>query len=222
MKWREVPLKAILEEKFNLPTVIDNEANVGAQGEQKYGVGKGIKNQLYLSVGYGIGSGLILNKELYKGAFGFSGEVGHLSIEHDGKQCTCGNLGCWELYASEKALLEEAKELGLLQIDDIIVEAEKGNEAVIALLTKMGYYLGVGIANLTNTFNPESIVLGNQFSKLEKWLLPEIKKTVNQRSLNFHREELNILSSKLKEKSAVLGAAYYAIERFFEQFKAIK
>lgn len=222
MKWREVPLKSMLEEKFNLPVFVDNEANVGAQGEQKYGVGKGINNQLYLSVGYGIGSGLILNKELYKGALGFSGEVGHLSIQFDGKQCSCGNLGCWELYASEKALLEEAKVLGIHQMDELIEAAEQGNEAVIAILEKIGYYLGVGIANLTNTFNPESIVIGNQFSRLEKWILPEIKKTVNKRSLNFSHEELNILSSEHKEKSAVFGAAYYAIERFIEQFKAIK
>lgn len=222
MKWREVPLKAMLEQHFNLPVVIDNEANVGAQGEQKYGVGKGINNQLYLSVGYGIGSGLILNKELYKGAFGFSGEVGHLSIQFDGKQCSCGNLGCWELYASEKALLEEAKQLGFTQIDDIIAAAEVEHKEVLALLSKIGYYLGIGIVNLTNTFNPESIVIGNELSKLDKWLIPEIQKTVNTRSLTFNREELNIVSSQLKEKSAVLGAAYYAIERFIEQFKAIK
>lgn len=221
MKWREVPLQQMLEEKFGLPVIIDNEANAGAQGEQKYGAGKGISNQIYLSVGYGIGSGMIFNKELYKGTSGFSGEIGHLSIDFNGKECSCGNLGCWELYASEKALLEDASSLGYDNLDELLYEAQHGNEEVIALFEKIGYFLGVGIANIINTLNPDSVMIGNRMSRAEAWIMPAIQNTVHKRALDFQRDQLQILFAELQEHSAVRGAAYYAIDRFFEQFKAI-
>ncbi|MCR8659557.1 ROK family transcriptional regulator [Paenibacillus endoradicis] len=221
MKWREVPLKQMLEERFDFPIIIDNEANAGAQGEQKYGAGKGIRNQIYLSVGYGIGSGIILDKELYKGTSGFSGELGHLSIDFNGKECTCGNLGCWELYASEKALLEDAAAYGFENLDDLIHAAENGDERVLQLFEKIGFYLGVGIANIINTLNPDSVMIGNRMSRAAEWIMPSIEKTVQKRALSFQTEQLQFLFAELQEQSAVRGAAYYAIDRFFEQFKAM-
>lgn len=221
MKWREVPLQTMLHERYQLPIIIDNEANAGAQGEQKYGAGQGIRNLIYLSVGYGIGSGMILDKELYKGTSGFSGELGHLSIAYDGKECTCGNLGCWELYASEKALLEDAEQLGYDSLDELIAAAEQGNDQVIALFAKIGQFLGIGIANIINTLNPDCVMIGNRMSRAAQWIMPALEKTARKRALSFHSEELQILFAELQEHSAVRGAAYYAIDRFFEQFKAI-
>ncbi|GIP15793.1 xylose repressor [Paenibacillus montaniterrae] len=221
MKWREVPLQQMLHERYQLPIIIDNEANAGAQGEQKYGAGKGIRNLIYLSVGYGIGSGMILDKELYKGTSGFSGELGHLSIAFDGKECTCGNLGCWELYASEKALLEEAETLGFDGLDELIAAAEQGNDEVHKLFQKIGHFLGIGIANIINTLNPDCVMIGNRMSRAAKWILPSLEQTARKRALSFHSEDLQIRFAELQEHSAVRGAAYYAIDRFFEQFKAI-
>jgi len=221
MNWREVPLKQMLEERFDYPIIIDNEANAGAQGEQKYGAGKGIRNQIYLSVGYGIGSGIILDKELYKGTSGFSGELGHLSIDFNGKKCTCGNLGCWELYASEKTLLEDAAEYGFEHRDELIQAAENGDERVLQLFEKIGYYLGIGIANIINTLNPDSVMIGNRMSRAAQWIMPSIENTVQKRALSFQTEQLQFLFAELQEQSAVRGAAYYAIDRFFEQFKAM-
>ena len=221
MNWREVPLKQMLEERFDYPIIIDNEANAGAQGEQKYGAGKGIRNQIYLSVGYGIGSGIILDKELYKGTSGFSGELGHLSIDFNGKKCTCGNLGCWELYASEKTLLEDAAEYGFEHLDELIQAAENGDERVLQLFEKIGYYLGIGIANIINTLNPDSVMIGNRMSRAAQWIMPSIENTVQKRALSFQTEQLQFLFAELQEQSAVRGAAYYAIDRFFEQFKAM-
>jgi len=221
MKWREVPLQSMLSERYQLPVIIDNEANAGAQGEQKYGAGQGIRNLVYLSVGYGIGSGMILDKELYKGTSGFSGELGHLSISFDGKECSCGNLGCWELYASEKALLEEASHLGYEGLDELIAAAQLGNEDVLKLFDHIGRFLGIGIANIINTLNPDCVMIGNRMSSAEQWIMPAIQQTVQQRALSFHSEALKILFAELKEHSAVRGAAHYAIDRFYEQFKAI-
>jgi glucokinase-like ROK family protein len=220
LKWRQVALQEQLEAAFNIPVTIDNEANAGAQGEQKYGAGRGIPNQIYVSVGIGIGTGIILNKELYKGASGFSGELGHLSIEYDGKPCSCGNRGCWELYASENALLERAEQLGFENLEELLLAATHGDERVISLIRSIGDYLGAGIANIVNVFNPNVVIIGNRMSRAAEWLKPAVQAAVDQRTLPYHREHLQILFAELQDQSAVRGAAYYAISTFFTKIKS--
>lgn len=219
MKLKQVALKRILEQRYALPVTIDNEANAGAQGEQKYGAGRGIRNQIYVSVGIGIGTGIILNKELFKGASGFSGELGHLSIQYDGKPCSCGNRGCWELYASENSLLEQASELGYDSLESLLAAAEQGNERVRALFHEIGSYLGVGIANIVNVFNPDVVIIGNRMSRGSQWLESAIREAVDARTLPYHRAQLQILFAELQEQSAVRGAAYYAINEFFAKVR---
>lgn len=220
LEWRQVELQQILEERFQLPVTIDNEANAGAQGEQKYGIGRGIAHQIYVSVGIGIGTGIILNKELYKGATGFSGELGHLSIEYSGKPCRCGNEGCWELYASENALLEQAAPLGFDNLEDLISAAEAGNDEVRALFYKIGEYMGAGISNIVNVFNPDVVIIGNRMSRAKIWLEDAVQTSVTRRTLPYHRERLRILFAELQDQSAVRGAAYYAISKFFTKIKS--
>ncbi|WP_029192356.1 ROK family protein [Paenibacillus harenae] len=220
LKWRDVPLQQQLEERFGLPVTIDNEANAGAQGEQKYGAGRGIPNQIYVSVGIGIGTGIILKKELFKGASGFSGELGHLSIEYDGKPCSCGNRGCWELYASENALLERAALHGYDSLEELLAAAASGDENVLELFRSIGDYLGAGIANIVNVFNPNVVIIGNRMSLAAEWLEPAIQAAVDRRSLPYHRERMRILFAELREQSAVRGAAYYAISTFFSKIKS--
>ncbi len=220
MKLKQVALKRMLEERYGLPVTIDNEANAGAQGEQKYGAGRGIRNQIYVSVGIGIGTGIILNKELFKGASGFSGELGHLSIQFDGKPCSCGNKGCWELYASENSLLEQAAVLGLDSLEQLLDAAEQGDERVRALFREIGSYLGVGVANIVNVFNPDVVIIGNRMSRGAAWLGSAIQEAVDARTLSYHRAQLRILFAELQEQSAVRGAAYYAISEFFAKVKS--
>ncbi|WP_225442702.1 ROK family transcriptional regulator [Paenibacillus lycopersici] len=219
LSWSEVPLRAIVEERFGVPVTIDNEANAGAQGEQRFGAGRGIANQIYVSVGIGIGTGMILNKELYKGAGGFSGELGHLSIYADGKPCRCGNQGCWELYASENALLEQAAPLGYNDLDGLLEAAGQGNAAVLALFGDIGEALGVGIANIVNVFNPDVVIVGNEMRRAEAWIGAALQRTVDRRALAHHRGKLSILFAEQGEKSAVRGAAYYAISAFLSKMK---
>lgn len=221
MKLKQVALKRMLEERYGLPVTIDNEANAGAQGEQKYGAGRGIRNQIYVSVGIGIGTGIILNKELFKGASGFSGELGHLSIQFDGKPCSCGNKGCWELYASEKSLLEQAADLGFDSLEQLLAAAEQGNERVRELFREIGSYLGVGVANIVNVFNPDVVIIGNRMSRGAEWLGDSIREAVDARTLSYHRAQLRILFAELQEQSAVRGAAYYAISEFFAKVKSV-
>jgi len=222
LDWREVPLQDALSRAFGIPVLIDNEANVGAIGERKFGSGRGLGSMIYVSVGIGIGTGLILQKELYKGAAGFSGEMGHLSIEAHGPACRCGNRGCWELYASEQALLDRAAEAGIGEgtLDGLLALAESGDEAVRKLFADIGESLGVGIANIVNVFNPEAIVIGNTMSRARAWLEDAMIRTTESRALNFHLRGIRLLFSELGDRSAVMGAAETAIAAFFKRLRS--
>lgn len=219
LEWEHVPLQSLVGERFGVPVTIDNEANAGAQGEQTYGVGRGIEHIIYISAGIGIGTGIMINRKLYKGASGFSGELGHLSIALDGPACRCGNQGCWELYASEKALLEQAAAYGWSTFDQVVRAAGDGNGRAIALLNRIGRYLGIGIANIVNVFNPDAVIIGNTLSLAEPWIREPIRETIERRTLPYHRSGMKVLYAELRERSAVYGAAYYAINGFFDKVK---
>jgi len=220
LKWRDVPLQRILSERFGLPVLIDNEANAGALGEQKYGAGRNVNNLVYVSVNIGIGTGLILHKTLYKGTSGFSGEMGHLSIEAHGKECSCGNRGCWEMYASERALLEKAAPLGFHTLEQLLEAAVNGRRDVIELFANTGDYLGVGIANIVNVFNPDAVIIGSRMSQARLWLEGAARQAVVQRALGFHLRKVQLLFAELGERSSMLGAAEMAISGFFARVKA--
>lgn len=214
LHWEQFPLRMRLEDEFGLPVTIDNEANAGALGEKQYGAGRQSDDLVYLSVGTGIGSGIVIGGHLFRGSSGFSGEIGHTSIEANGKRCSCGNRGCLELYASEGALVEQARSIGASDFDQLIELAESGNPEALQLFHQTGEYLGIGIANVINTFNPQLILIGNQMVRAETWVRNSIQRAVRQRSLPYHREGLDIRFAELKTHSTVLGAAYYAISAF--------
>ncbi|MBW5445602.1 ROK family protein [Cohnella sp. CFH 77786] len=220
LQWRDVPLKRQLSERYGVPVTIDNEANAGALGEQIFGAGRSIANLVYVSVGIGIGTGLILHKMLYKGASGFSGEMGHLSVEAFGKPCACGNRGCWEMYASERALLDKASGRGFENLEGMLAAASAGREDVLSLFEETGEYLGIGIANIVNVFNPDAVIIGNRISQARPWIEATLRRTVVQRSLGFHLRNVQLLFAELGESSAMLGAAQMAIAGFFDRLKA--
>ncbi|MDY0393511.1 ROK family protein [Virgibacillus halophilus] len=141
LKWSDVNLKKIIEDTFQIPTKLENEANAGAHGEQLYGAGKNISNQVYISIGIGIGTGIIINQQLYKGTSGISGEMGHFTIDANGRKCSCGSRGCWELYASEGALLAAAHKAKIAEnvdLEFLLTEAKKANPVVLQLLHTLG------------------------------------------------------------------------------------
>jgi len=134
--WKNVHLKKDIESRFQIPVIMENEANAGAYGEKLYGTGKDYEHILYVSAGIGIGVGVLLNGELYLGAEGYAGEAGHMMVEINGKDCSCGSKGCWEMYASERALLAEAGTLpGIgetsLTIETLCELAESGHRGVL-------------------------------------------------------------------------------------------
>jgi predicted NBD/HSP70 family sugar kinase len=225
LKWDQVDMKQMIEKKFNIPTKIENEANAGCYGEQLYGAGKNIANLIYLSIGIGIGGGIIINNTLYTGSSGISGEMGHITIESNGKKCRCGNSGCWELYASESALLEESKAAGSfdgeLSIETIINEARKGNRQVLHLLNNIGENIGIGLTNIINTFNPEMIIIGNRMAQLENWITNPINRMLSERLSTYHKNNTNIRFSSLGIYSSALGASSFSITKFLSELKLL-
>ena len=218
LNWRNVNLKAVLQERYNLPIIIENEANAGAYGEKHFGAGKDFENVIYVSAGIGIGVGLILNGSLYKGFNGFSGELGHMTIQAGGAKCRCGNEGCWELYASEQALLRQAERLDIpsdmQDLEGLVSLAESGNEQVITLFEQTGDYLGIGINNIINIFNPQQVIIGNRLAYSKKWLKESLNKRVTNQALWFQQNDLQIDFSELSTRSTALGVAAFSIENF--------
>ncbi|WP_298825929.1 ROK family transcriptional regulator [uncultured Planococcus sp.] len=221
LKWKNLNLKLVLENRYQLPIIIENEANAGAYGEKRFGAGKDSEHIIYVSAGIGIGVGLILNGALYKGSNGFSGELGHMTIQVNGPTCRCGNKGCWELFASEQALLTAAEKMKIvspsgkeMELSDLMALAEQGDPKVIALFEQAGDYLGVGINNIINSFNPQQVIIGNRMASSSKWLTKTLTDRVSNQALWFQQNDLTICFSELSTFSSALGASAFSIENF--------
>ncbi|MEH7416876.1 ROK family protein [Neobacillus drentensis] len=213
--WKYVTLKSEIEEVFKLPVIIENEANAGAYGEKQLGAGQQFENIIYISAGIGIGVGIILNGELYQGNNGYSGEFGHMIIDVDGRPCGCGSRGCWEMYASEHTLLKLTNHKGA-SLESLIELAEKGDKETLELFEEIGCYLGYGINNIINTFNPQQVIIGNRLAKAKKWLEAPIRRTIKNHTLSFHQNEMEIHFSSLSIYSSALGVTAFAVENFIK------
>lgn len=219
--WKNTHLNMDIEESFQIPVIIENEANAGAYGEKLFGVGKKHNDILYVSASIGIGVGIILNGELFTGVKGFAGEMGHMIIRADGKKCSCGSQGCWELYASEHALLEEAENrLGTdkenLSLEQLIELAEQGNDIVLQLFHDIGEYMAIGINNMINTFNPEQIIIGNRLALAKQWMTTALSAFIKTNTLTQHQKDIKIDFSELSSHSAALGVSAMSIESFLK------
>jgi glucokinase-like ROK family protein len=228
LSWKDIPLKQEMEAVFHVPVVIDNEANAGAYGEKRLGAGQEFDHILYVSAGIGIGVGLVLNGELYRGTNGFAGESGHMTIDIDGPVCRCGNKGCWELYASEQAILEKAKQQNVISetkevsLETLLSLAKQNDQKAIQLFAEIGRYLAIGINNLLNTFNPQQIIIGNRLSMAKQWIKPAIQQALSSRTLPFQPTHLSLHFSKLSIDSTALGMALFAIEDFLKKGEKIQ
>ncbi|WP_378956782.1 ROK family protein [Pelosinus sp. sgz500959] len=231
--WENIKLKDLVEEEFQIPTLIDNEANAGAIGEKWFGLGKKASELVYVSAGTGIGAGIVINNELYRGSRGLAGEIGHMTVDVHGIRCTCGNVGCWEEYASEKALIRYFKDhatqypdsillskssseyIDNLNIFQIIDAATKGDQLAIEGFKNIGYYLGVGVSNLINAFNPECVVIGNALPLVGDVLMDELRNEVARRCFSSKYSNIKISSSELYMNACALGAVALVISRIY-------
>ena len=215
-----------LQEYFNIPVYLENEANAGALGEFILGAARDLKNFIYISVTEGIGGGLIIDKKIYKGKDHRAGEIGHMTINKHGRQCNCGKKGCWETYASTRALLntfnDTLSEINKdeiieykISLKEIINKYNDKDDIAIKIIHEYIEDLALGMQNLMYIFNPDNIVIGGDISVYEESLLKRIKKKVYENNEFYSEEDVRIQFSKLKDDSNVVGASILPINESF-------
>ena len=198
-----VNLKKILEKKFNVPVFVDNDANCFALGEAVYGSGKKHNCVIGLTIGTGVGGGIVINKKVLHGRLN-AGELGHMTIKFDGRKARSCNNGDLEEYVSTRGIMRTAKGLKAKTPLDVYNLALKGNKKAINVFEKMGFYLGIAVANFVNIFDPDVVIIGGEISNAWKFFSKSMKKTVKQRA--YVNKNPIIIQSRLKD-AAVLGAA---------------
>jgi len=228
--WNNVPLRDMIVGELGVNICLINDASAAALGEHRFGAGRGTANLVYLTVSTGIGGGIIIDGDLYNGTDGCAGEIGHMVIEAEGPQCNCGNFGCLEIMASGTAMANEAKrrigrneascisEFSGGNPDNITAEivalaAKQGDSLAFEVINRAAYYLGVGLANIVNIFNPEVIIIGGGVSKMGDMLLRPARKVVKKRAFRLPTRTARIVRSRLSDKAGIIGAAVYLIDR---------
>ncbi len=221
--WVEIPLAKMIEDEFHIPTRIDNDVRCAALGELNFGAGKGCENLICITVGTGIGSGLIVNGKLVRGASNAAGEIGHIKLQmHDGPICGCGDTGCLEAFASGPSIVAMAEEyiMGgkstkyreMANGNDItpfiVAEAAKAGDAVARrIYTKMGEYIGIGLASVVNLLNPEKIIIGGGVAGAGDILFTPLKETLKKRSMKIAGDTVEVVPAQLGNTAGVIGAS---------------
>ena len=205
-----IDFAAYLEDTFNLPVIVENEANLSALGEWAYSFPK--ENLLNISIHSGIGLGIIMNNQLITGQDGYAGEFGHTIIEADGRQCPCGNRGCLEQYASERILLKELSTLKNTKVtaEDFAVLYSQGDPDALKVMTTFTKYISIGINNLLHTFNPDTIVINSSFTMF----FPDVCEDITNRLQNTMNKYCHLVPSKLQDTSILLGGVYLCSRNF--------
>jgi predicted NBD/HSP70 family sugar kinase len=215
--WRDVPLGQRLAGalRTSVPIWIANEADLGALAEHRRGVAVGADHILFISGEVGVGGGVIVDGEPLTGAAGYAGEVGHIPVNPNGAPCGCGSTGCWETEIGEGALLRRAghsASAGRGEVDAVLREAAGGSAVALAALDDVGRWLGIGLAGLVNVFNPQLVVLGGLFGRIQPFVAETLERELDRRTLSAPRELVRIVPATLGLDAPVLGAAELAFE----------
>ena len=212
-----------IKETYDLPTYLDNDANVATLGEFMFGAGKGTENMIFITASTGIGGGAVLNGKLFRGATGNALEVGHMTVSTEGPRCGCGNVGCAEALGSGTAIGKRAKEAVLSNVKtslknydnvtskEVFKEAANGDRVAKKILNTSLTYLGIAVANTITNFDPEKVVVGGGVVNGGDIVIDTIKNVVEERCMAAFVENCTIEKAVLGGKAGVLGAAALAI-----------
>jgi glucokinase len=227
--WRNVRLAAILGERLGRPVVLENDANCAAVGEHRFGAGRGYRHIIYITISTGIGGGIIIDGELYRGASGAAGEVGHMGVSVDGPACAAGHPGCLEGVAAGSGIAARAAEMieagGLpltarlaaeeppLSVEEIYRAGQEGEAEAAALIDRAAYHFGMCLATLINVFNPQAVVIGGGLMNLGDALLRPALRVAETRAFAQPFADVRIVPSELGDRAAALGAIAVARRR---------
>ena len=226
--WRNVPIVRMLSDEFGMPFYLDNDANAAALAEHRFGAGRGSSHMIYLTLSTGIGGGIIVDDQLYRGQTGNAGELGHMSVAFDGVPCVCGSRGCIEAYSSGTALAKQARAAlaageasslanGPGGMDGVtgeaVVEAvRRGDPLALKLWDRALSILGMGLTNLIHIFNPRRIVIGGGISNAGDLLFEPLRRHTMKHTLKELGDVCKIVPAQLGAEVGVMGAAALALE----------
>ena len=217
--WHNVPLIELMQKDVHKPIYVDNDATVATLAENVAGVSAGAKSSVFLTLGTGVGGGVVIDGKVYSGAHGVGSELGHMIVVVDGEECTCGNRGCWERYASATALIRMGTEAAKAHPESVLNEAKSisaktvvdaakaGDKAAMEVFDRYTYYLAVGIVNIINFIDPEIIAIGGGVSAAGEFLIKPVReklaKLVFYKTMPYARVELATLGND----AGIIGAA---------------
>lgn len=224
LPWKGIlPLAAMFEERLGIPTALTNDANAAAIGEMTYGAARGMKDFIMITLGTGVGSGIVINGQLVYGHDGFAGELGHVVVDPAGRQCGCGRKGCLETYCSATGVARTAREFLVarsepsllrnipseeIQSKDVYDAAVKGDKLALEIFEFTGKVLGTALANFVAFSSPEAIILFGGLAKSGDYIMKPIQKALEENVLNIYKGKTKLLLSQLKDAdAAVLGAS---------------
>ncbi len=221
--WVNVPIAKMIEDEFHIPTKVDNDVRCAALGEMKFGAGRGCRNFICITVGTGIGSGIVINGQLVRGCANAAGEIGHIKLQmKDGPLCGCGDTGCFEAFASGPAIVAMAQDYikggkaakfsemaGDGEITPYIVAkaAEAGDVVAKRIFETIGEYIGLGLTSVINLLNPEKVIIGGGVADSGELILEPIRRTIKARAMKVARESVQIVPAELGNSAGVIGAS---------------
>lgn len=219
-EWEGIDVQGSLARALNMPVYLENNANLGALGEMRYGAGQGIADLLYVKAGMRIGSGLVINGEIYRGTGGTAGEIGHMTVLRDGPLCDCGNRGCLKTLAAVPAIVEIVRQRrgdnAVQDIDDVVRMAAAGDDASSYALKQAGEWIGIALASLVNMLNPALIVLDGQTMRAGDLVIDPIRETVAAHSLAGPLAHTRIVPSALHGTAIALGGVALVLAAAFD------
>ena len=233
--WENVPVKRLVKEEFGIEASVDESTRMMALAEHWCGLARKVESFIFVTVGIGVGSGIFTNGQLYRGSRGTAGELGHTTVDENGPRCRCGNRGCLETLISGPAIVRRVREEleeGVVSLisemtgsdfakttPEIVAEAaRKGDKLAFNIMEKTGVYLGIGIANAVNLFNPELVIIGGGVAQASDLFLDTVKRTVKARALHTASTSVDIKISKLADTIAAQGAAILILKDIFKPY----
>ncbi len=207
--WKEVNLKSILEKRLRLPVFVDNDAKLMCLAEYKLGAAKDSNNAVCLTLGTGVGGGIIINGELYRGSSNASGEIGHVPLNEKGPRCNCGGYGCLEAYIGNNRIISEAKRLFKrdISLEELSSLAKKQNRKAKALWKTFAQRLGIALVGIVNLLNPDCIVIGGGVAEAGRVLFDNVRKVILKRAMSVQARQVKIFKAKLGNNAGLIGAA---------------
>lgn len=229
LHWHNVDFGRRWADKFQLPVVVENNANAAALAEYYFGEAREAPSFVYLNASAGLGCGIVIDGRLFRGQSGFAGEVGHMTLDPDGDLCSCGRRGCWETFVGPRAVVSKYRqrlEMGNgnryndmdgVGFAEVIEAGAMGDSAASAVLQDVAIYLGMGIGNLVNLLNPQLVILGGVLGQANGQLIPVIRETVKQNSLFPMRSDLDIVTSHFGADDCVMGAVALVLDNILRE-----